>query len=510
MMLPRARRYNEPARGGPGDRAADDGGRDSGHRTLERVFRCRPRRGRPRRAVPSRPRRGNAASDRRIAIAREADPDAEPPSGRLPRVAASSMPRRDPMRRPGPAIAAAVAVALGGGRTAVATAGARPATGAPPRSQPMARVGAVRRPAGPAKGAADRASAPQRIDGPAPSRAGSPTSAARLRRGRARRAPGGRDALRAAQRDYDEHVDQAEAGGADPRTVRAAKEAAQAAVPRRPPRPADAGRARGRGSRLADRDQPDQPRNARGGRAGRSAHRARPSSSPRPGATGVEADAARISAESAEEACVAAREARRRVRGGRRAITAASGSRTQSPPSAAAAGSAPPPVGRGARRRRRRRWRSRAGEDAVILRLLRGDARPCNRLVARLAGDDIERPAALAALDRRARRGPRRPLDRGVRVRLPDDHPFWGAFTQSQARDIAAALVVARLPPRRLRWLGRRARSPSAARPVARRWLRGPRPDAHPALAGRGRRCTTCCGRSPSPPTSTSGEAAGA
>ena len=74
---------------------------------------------------------------------------------------------------------------------------------------------------------------------------------------------------------------------------------------------------------------------------------------------------------------------------------------------------------------------------------------------------------------------------------FPIEHFFWGPFNQAQNRDIAAGLVVARLPVRRLRRLGRRPPA-QPARPVARGRLRRPGPDARSG-AGRPRpRCATC------------------
>jgi hypothetical protein len=83
---------------------------------------------------------------------------------------------------------------------------------------------------------------------------------------------------------------------------------------------------------------------------------------------------------------------------------------------------------------------SRAGQDALILRILRGDREAMQRAVARLARDDPE--------------GGRRwqPLLGGLAEALvarsieaaafdfPVDHFFWGPFSQDQNRDIAAGL----------------------------------------------------------------------
>ena len=83
---------------------------------------------------------------------------------------------------------------------------------------------------------------------------------------------------------------------------------------------------------------------------------------------------------------------------------------------------------------------SRAGEDAVLLRILRGDHEAMLGAVARLAGDDPD-----------ARRRWQMWLSGLAEVLIaraieaswfdfPPDHPFWGPFGQLQNRDIAAGL----------------------------------------------------------------------
>ncbi|MER3418852.1 MAG: hypothetical protein C4343_07145, partial [Chloroflexota bacterium] len=79
--------------------------------------------------------------------------------------------------------------------------------------------------------------------------------------------------------------------------------------------------------------------------------------------------------------------------------------------------------------------------EAAITRLLRGDHRVLDRIVAQLAGADPESQGRwrllLADLVDAivARAIEANALD------FPDDDPFWGRFTQAQARDIAAALA---------------------------------------------------------------------
>jgi hypothetical protein len=141
----------------------------------------------------------------------------------------------------------------------------------------------------------------------------------------------------------------------------------------------------------------------------------------------VEADAARISAETAEEACVAAREA---VATCQEAVTlATSGAQAAS---AAAAATQPEPTATP--------MASRAGEDAAIIRLLRGDRDVLQRIVATLGGDDDQER-------RRWQAGLTGLLDaliaRSIEASafdFPLEHPFWGMFNRAQSRDITAAL----------------------------------------------------------------------
>jgi hypothetical protein len=84
---------------------------------------------------------------------------------------------------------------------------------------------------------------------------------------------------------------------------------------------------------------------------------------------------------------------------------------------------------------------SRAGDDAPIIRLLRGDHDVMGRIVARLGGDDPEERrrwqnaigGLLEALVGRS--------IEAAAFDFPADHPFWGMFTRDQCRDIAAALA---------------------------------------------------------------------
>jgi hypothetical protein len=241
------------------------------------------------------------------------------------------------------------------------------------------------------------------------------------------------ETLRTSQRSYDDLVSraEAEAAAADPRAVRQAKEAAQQTF---------------RHARAAGRTRDDVEAAARdwlseinrinndtreSAAAAERHRRAAAEIAPSLERLAVEADAARISAETAEEACVAAREAvaecQEAAARAARGVTAS----TDAPPAVAAGEDGDAvltPMG------------SRAGEDAAIIRLLRGDREVMGRIVARLAGDDgdarrhwqglmaefvealVARAIEASALD------------------FPDDGPFWGMFTRSQNRDIAGAL----------------------------------------------------------------------
>lgn len=249
------------------------------------------------------------------------------------------------------------------------------------------------------------------------------------------------EALRAAQRAYDDHVGRAEeeATAADPRTVRSAKEAAQQAF-----RVARAAATTREAIEAAARDWLTEINriNHATREAGVQAERHRAAAAdlaPALERLAVEADAARISAETAEEACVAAREAvaacqeeSARVAAG---IAAAAEATAAEPPVGAAVaymgeddGALASPMA------------SRAGEDAAIIRLLRGDRDVMTRTVARLAGDDEgERRRWQAALGGLVEALVARAMEASA-FDYPSEHPFWGMFNRAQCRDISAAL----------------------------------------------------------------------
>jgi len=244
------------------------------------------------------------------------------------------------------------------------------------------------------------------------------------------------ETLRARQRAYDDLLSSAEAAAAtaDPRSVRAAKEAAQLAF---------------RDARATGRTRDDVETAARDwlteiNRINVSTRDAAATAEKHQRAAAdiardlerlsVEADAARISAESADEACVAAREAVATCQ--EAAVIAATGAPpTLEPAADDDAAEIEPDEDRAAA------MGSRAGEDAAIIRMLRGDREVMTRVVATLAGDD--------EAERRRWQGMLGGLLEALIARsieasafdFPLENSFWSPFTRSQARDVAGALA---------------------------------------------------------------------
>jgi hypothetical protein len=243
------------------------------------------------------------------------------------------------------------------------------------------------------------------------------------------------ESLRAAQRAYDEHLSRADVAAAvsDARAVRREKEAAQARF-----RAAYATSATTDDAETAARlwleEINDVNNAARAAAATATRERA---AATKIGATlehlSLEADAARIAAETAEAACLMARQA-----------LAVCDERVDADVAQAQPAAAPAP------------WAERPGvaveEDEplvaalttggtpTIFRLLRGDRDAMTRLVAQLAGTD-------AAEQKRWQLNIGRLVDAIVAVAIeatslefPPDHTFWGAFTPTQDREIAEAL----------------------------------------------------------------------
>ena len=253
-------------------------------------------------------------------------------------------------------------------------------------------------------------------------------------------AAGAAEALRVAQRAYDAHVGNAEnaAAATDPRAVRTAKEAAQhrfrAARSSAGTREDVEAAAR---TWLSEINKINKDTREAGVRIERD-RAAAAALAPVVERLAVEADAARISAERADEACVAAREAVAACDEARTleaAAAAAVPAQAAVPDRIAAAMPAPEdefdfatPMG------------SRAGEDAVLIRILRGDRDAMLTAVARLGGDDPEaRRRWQAWLTGLAEALIARSIEASS-FDFPLDHFFWGPFSQTTNRDIAAAL----------------------------------------------------------------------
>jgi len=247
------------------------------------------------------------------------------------------------------------------------------------------------------------------------------------------------EALRSTQHAYDEHIKEVEAHAAtaDPRAVREAKEAAQQAF-----REARSGRQTRDDVETAARDWLTEINriNLATRQASALAERHRLASvelASNLERLSVAADAARISAEMAEEACVSAREAVAACQEAA-AVLAAGGRRNSPPPKARPADLEPHEEDSDGQRAA---MGSRAGEEAVIIKLLRGDREALGRLVAQLGGDDAD--------ERRRWQKEIGGLLEAVVARsmeasafdFPTEHPFWGPFTRSQCRDIVAALA---------------------------------------------------------------------
>ncbi|HZC33334.1 MAG TPA: hypothetical protein VE640_08615 [Candidatus Bathyarchaeia archaeon] len=259
--------------------------------------------------------------------------------------------------------------------------------------------------------------------------------AARAREG----AAGAAEALRSAQRAYDAHVQGAESGAAaiDPRSVRTAKEIAQR-------------RFRDARTSATTRDEVEAAarewlreineinHDTRDASQRIERHRAAAFAlAPVLERLAVEADAARISAERADEACLAAREAVAACDEARTLAAATAAAPARSPNQDRIAAEMPlpddefdpaAPMG------------SRAGEDAVLIRILRGDREAMLAAVARLSGDDPDaRGRWQAWLSGLAEALIARSIEASA-FDFPLDHPFWGPFSQVQSRDIAAGL----------------------------------------------------------------------
>jgi hypothetical protein len=247
------------------------------------------------------------------------------------------------------------------------------------------------------------------------------------------------EALRSAQRAYDDHQTRAEEAmaAADPRAIRVAKETAQHAF-------------RHARSTATNRDEVEAAARDWLTEINRINHASREASAAvlreRAAANGlvmtierlsVEADAARISAEAAELACTAAREA---VADCQEAVQSAVPTPSIPPVPAAAPGPAFRP-GDGGDTELEAAFTATGEGEPAILRLLRGDRATLGELVARLAGDDdVERKRWQRSLSELVEAIVGRSIEASA-LTFPHEHFFWGAFTQGQNRDIVAALA---------------------------------------------------------------------
>ena len=331
------------------------------------------------------------------------DEEVDTPMGEL--AATTGRPGPEP-KRTGSASSASSSTAAESRATGAATTGSGPSgTGSPPDAGPCAE---------------ERRTADERC-----------SVASRAREG----AAGAAEALRVAQRAYDVHVGNAEAAAAatDPRSVRTAKETAQKrfrdARAKATTREDVEAAARAWLSEINEIN-----RNTR--EAGLRIERDRAAATalaPVLERLAVEADAARISAERADEACVAAREAVAACDEARTLAAAAAAAKPKKTPAqdrmaAAMAEDELEPMG------------SRAGEDSVLIRILRGDREAMLAAVARLGGDDREaRRRWQTWLSALAEALIARSIEASA-FDFPLDHYFWGPFSQTTNRDIAAAL----------------------------------------------------------------------
>jgi hypothetical protein len=371
--------------------------------------------------------RANAAADAVVAMAGSARRAASPGAGARP---GSSVATAVQANRPSAGSATGPTAGKGGGRSSAAS--------PPAASDPAPTAGETAPPAsGPC--AEERRVADERC-----------AVAARAREGAAAAV----DALRAAQRAYDEHTSRAEASAAaaDPRAVRTAKEQAQQ-------------RFRDARSRARTRDDVEAGAREWLAEINRINHDTREAAvslerdraaavalAPTVERLAVEADAARISAERADEACTAAREAvaecdeartldeaaaRSGATGEREAAGGPTPTQDGDPGAGRIAAATPEPEDEFAFSTA---MSSQAGEDALILRILRGDRDAMQRAVTRLAGDDPDaRRRWQARLGALAEALIARSIE-ATAFDFPIDHPFWGPFDQTQNRDIAAAL----------------------------------------------------------------------
>ena len=279
------------------------------------------------------------------------------------------------------------------------------------------------------------------------------------------------DRLSEAQRVYDEHVGRSEraAAVADPRAVRVAKEAAWAGFRR-----SNAEALSREAVEAAARDWLQEI-----DRVGRTAQEAELEVAREHEAAaamvgdlerlGLEAEAAKINAESASAACAAARVAldacevaeRDRIAG--KAHAAAEEAEGIARPRLLA-GVDPEPAGRTLVEEVPERLIG--DHEPAILKLLRGDRDALDRLVTALAGAvPADRRRWQTGDQRPGGRDPR-PRDRGIGPRVPGRQPVLGDVQREPGPRYRDRARLVQLPLRRARRVRRRSR-PEPARPVA-------------------------------------------
>ena len=240
------------------------------------------------------------------------------------------------------------------------------------------------------------------------------------------------EALRQAQRDYDAHETATREARAlaDPRAIQAAKDAAQGGF-RAAVRAATGPDA----LEVAARDWLNEINRINNDAKDAAAKAAREQAAAaeivaRLERLGLEADAARIGAENADAACLAARAAVAEC--DERAATDAS---TFLVPPAPAAPRMPDLV-----EDETLGIALESGGTPRVFRLLRGDRAAMTTVVTALAGDDAEgRRRWQLQLSGLIEAILADAIEAG-HLEFPDEHPFWGSFTRAQNRDIVQAL----------------------------------------------------------------------
>jgi hypothetical protein len=241
------------------------------------------------------------------------------------------------------------------------------------------------------------------------------------------------DAVRIARRSYDSHESAAAAASldADPRTVQSAKEEAQAAFR------SAVGRATTPDEHeAAARDWLDEINriNGRARDAASAVTRERAAAREiglRLERLALEADAARIAADNADAACVAARSA----------VSDCDELEAQDRMSSLVAPVAGAPGRIHIDEDETLGIALEAGGEPLVFRLLRGDRAAMSTLMTSLAGDDLDARRRWQLLVTRLLEAVIADAIEGSALEFPDDHPFWGMYDRLERRDITHALA---------------------------------------------------------------------